>query len=129
RRAGHVIIDRSNRARAFEAYEQAARTVRGGISAIVFPEGTRSRSGELLPFKNAPFGLAIAAQVPVVPVYVDGTFRILPKGAWRLRRMPIRIRIGAPLATAGLTLDDRETLRQMAYAAILALQSEGGGTR
>ena len=128
-RAGHVIIDRSNRARAFEAYEQAARTVRGGISAIVFPEGTRSRSGELLPFKNAPFGLAIAAQVPVVPVYVDGTFRILPKGAWRLRRMPIRIRIGAPLATAGLTLDDRETLRQMAYAAILALQSEGGGTR
>ena len=128
-RAGHVIIDRSNRARAFEAYEQAARTVRGGISAIVFPEGTRSRSGELLPFKNAPFGLAIAAQVPVVPVYVDGTFRILPKGAWRLRRMPIRIRIGAPLATAGLTLDDRETLRQMAYTAILALQTEGGGTR
>src|SRR5438034_10489775 len=59
--AGHVAIDRFNRARAFEAYERAAAVIRGGISAVVFPEGTRSRTGELLPFKNAPFGLAIAA--------------------------------------------------------------------
>jgi 1-acyl-sn-glycerol-3-phosphate acyltransferase len=122
-RAGHVTIDRTNRARAFEAYDRAAATIRGGISAIVFPEGTRSRTGELLPFKNAPFGLAIAAQVPVVPVYVDGTFRILPKGAWRLHRMPIRVYIGAPLPTAGLTLDDREALRQRANDAIRALQA------
>jgi 1-acyl-sn-glycerol-3-phosphate acyltransferase len=123
-RAGHVTIDRTNRARAFEAYDRAARTVRGGISAIVFPEGTRSRTGELLPFKNAPFGLALAAQVPVVPVYVDGTFRILPKGGWRLHRMPIRIRIGAPISTAGLTLEDRDALRERAFAAIRALQEE-----
>ena len=122
-RAGHVTIDRTNRARAFEAYDRAAATIRGGISAIVFPEGTRSRTGELLPFKNAPFGLAIAAQVPVVPVYVDGTFRILPKGAWRLHRMPIRIRIGAPLPTAGLKMEDREGLRQRANDAIRALQA------
>jgi len=114
-RAGHVTIDRFNRKRAFEAYDRAAATIRGGISTIVFPEGTRSRSGELLPFKNAP--------VPIVPVYVHNTFQILPKGGWRLRRLPIRIRIGAPISTAGLTLDDREVLRDRVRAAIESLRA------
>jgi 1-acyl-sn-glycerol-3-phosphate acyltransferase len=122
--AGHVAIDRGSRKRAMEAYARAASVIRDlGVSTVVFPEGTRSRTGELLPFKNAPFGLAIAAQVPLVPVYVHDTFRILPKGAWRLRPMPIRISIGEPIATTGLTLDDRETLRERAHAAILALRA------
>jgi len=122
-RAGHVTIDRFNRGKAFEAYERAAQTIKGGISTIVFPEGTRSPTGELLPFKNAPFGLAIAAQVPLVPVYVHHTFEILPKRAWRMRRMPIKIRVGAPIPTAGLTLDDREQLRERTRAAIEALRA------
>ena len=123
RRAGHIMIDRFNRARAFEAYDQAAETIRSGISPIVFPEGTRSLTGELLPFKNAPFGLAIAAQVPVVPVYVDGTYRILPKGGLRLHPMPIRVQIGEPIPTAGLTPHDRDGLRDRVRVAILELKA------
>jgi 1-acyl-sn-glycerol-3-phosphate acyltransferase len=123
RRAGHIMIDRFNRARAFEAYEEAARTIRTGIAPIVFPEGTRSPTGELLPFKNGPFGLAITAQVPVVPVYVDGTYRIMPKGTFRIRPMPIRIAIGAPIATAGLSPGDREALRDRVRAAVLELKA------
>ena len=119
---GHVTIDRFNRARAFEAYERAAATIRGGISTIVFPEGTRSLTGELLPFKNAPFGLAIAAQVPLVPVYVHNTFEIKPKGQWGVRPRTIQVRVGKPIATAGLTLDDRDTLRDQARVAIEALR-------
>ncbi|MGH7538613.1 MAG: lysophospholipid acyltransferase family protein [Gemmatimonadales bacterium] len=122
--AGHVAIDRTNRRGAIEAYANAARIIRErGISAVVFPEGTRSRTGELLPFKNAPFGLAIAAQVPLVPVYVHDTFRILPKGAWRLRSAPIRVFLGTPIPTAELTLDQRETLRERARAAIVDLRA------
>ncbi len=121
--AGHVTIDRFNRGKAFAAYDRAAATIKGGISTIVFPEGTRSRTGELLPFKNAPFGLAIAAQVPLVPVYVHNTFEILPKGAWRMRRMPIRIRIGEPISTVGLTLEDRDQLRERTRAAIESLRA------
>lgn len=120
-RAGHVTIDREHKAHALEAYAKAAAAVRSGISAVVFPEGTRSRTGELLPFKNAPFGLAIAAQVPLVPVHVDGTFRIMPKGGRTLRPAPIRVRIGEPIVTAGLALSDRQTLRERARAAIAAL--------
>ena len=127
RRAGHVLIDRFNRARAFEAYDQAAATIRTGISAIVFPEGTRSPTGELLPFKNAPFGLAIAAQVPIVPVYVHGTYRILPKGSLRVRPQPIRLLVGEPIPTAGLLPGGREALRDRVRAAIVALRARVDG--
>jgi 1-acyl-sn-glycerol-3-phosphate acyltransferase len=121
--AGHVTIDRAHPARAIEAYERAAAVIRSGISAVVFPEGTRSRTGELLPFKNAPFGLAIAAQVPVVPVYVRDTFTIMPKGRFFLRPRPIRIVIGDPIATTGLTLERRQELRDRVRAAVLQLKA------
>ena len=123
RAAGHVAIDRTHRKRAFEAYDDAARTIQRGVSAVVFPEGTRSRTGELLPFKNAPFGLAIAARVPLVPVYVHDTFEIKPKGRVGLRPKPIRLRVGEPIPTAGLTLNDREQLRDRTRAAMLALRA------
>lgn len=123
--AGHVAIDRAARKKAFEAYDKAARTIRAGVSSIVvFPEGTRSRTGELLPFKNAPFGLAIAAQVPIVPVYVHHTFEILPKGGWRLRPRPIRLLVAPPIPTTGLKPEDRERLREQVRAAMVALQSK-----
>src|SRR5256886_8572410 len=125
RAVGHIPIDRAARKRAFEAYDEAARTIqRGTSSIIVFPEGTRSRTGELLPFKNAPFGLAIAAQVPIVPVYVHHTFEILRKGAWRLRPRPIRLLVGTPIATAGLEPGARERPRDQGPAALVALPSK-----
>jgi 1-acyl-sn-glycerol-3-phosphate acyltransferase len=123
RAAGHIGIDRTVKKRAFEAYDKVGQIVRGGISAIVFPEGTRSRTGELLPFKNAPFAFAIATQVPLVPVYVHNTFQILPKGGFWLRPRPIRILVGEPIATAGMTPEDRDRLRERVRAAILALKA------
>lgn len=120
-RAGHVSIERENKAQALDAYRRAAETVRSGISTVVFPEGTRSRTGELLPFKNAPFGLAIAAGVPLVPLFISGTFGILPKGRFLLQPATIRIAVGEPLATTGLTLADRQALRDQARATMAAL--------
>ena len=121
--AGHVTIDRAHAARALEAYHRAAEVIRSGVSAVVFPEGTRSRTGQLLPFKNAPFGLAIAAQVPVVPLYVRNTFEIMPKGRFFLRPRPIRVVVGEPIATAGMTGERRQELRDRVHAAILALKT------
>jgi 1-acyl-sn-glycerol-3-phosphate acyltransferase len=121
--AGHVTIDRAHPARAVDAYHRAAAVIQSGISAVVFPEGTRSRTGELLPFKNAPFGLAIAAQVPIVPVYVRNTFEIMPKGRLLLRPRPIQIEVGDPIPTAGMALERRQELRDRVHTAILGLKA------
>jgi 1-acyl-sn-glycerol-3-phosphate acyltransferase len=86
--AGHIFIDRGNRQKAFSAYDEAAQAIRKGMSAIVFPEGTRSKTGELQSFKKGPFVLAIAAQVPVIPTYCAGTFTLLPRGTVRITPHP-----------------------------------------
>jgi 1-acyl-sn-glycerol-3-phosphate acyltransferase len=110
RAAGHIYIDRQKRQSAFGSYQKAAEIVKGGISALIFGEGTRSRTGNLLPFKKGPFVLAIAAQVPVIPVYVAHTFGILPKGEWRIRPHPITLYFGEPIPTAGMDYEDRKEL-------------------
>jgi 1-acyl-sn-glycerol-3-phosphate acyltransferase len=118
RNAGHIIIDRQNRPAAFEAYEEAAQGIRAGLSAVVFAEGTRSRTGRLQPFKKGPFVLAIAAGVPVVPVYCAHTFDILPKGSFRIRPRPVAVYFGAPIPTDELTYADRERLRDETHRVI-----------
>jgi len=121
--AGHIYIDRQNRAQAIEAYEEVAGWIRDGLSTVVFPEGTRSRTGRLLPFKKGPFVLGLAAQVPVVPVYVSNTFQILPKAHVLLRPQPITIHFDEPIPTAGMTYDDREQLLERSHAAIVRMRA------
>ena len=108
--AGHIYIDRQQREAAFESYERAASVIQQGMSALIFAEGTRSRTGNLLPFKKGPFVLAIAAQVPALPVYCAHTFGILPKGHIRVRPRPITLYFGEPIETAGMSYEDRDEL-------------------
>lgn len=99
---GFIPIDRSNRGSAIRSLRKAAQRMRGGLSILVFPEGTRGPGGgRLLPFKKGGFHLALEAGVPVVPVVVMGTDRIMPKGSRRVGRGSIRVRIGEPIETAG----------------------------
>ena len=122
KRAGHIPIDRQNRRAAFDAYGGAVRLIREGTRAIIFGEGTRSRDGTLLPLKKGPFVLAIQAGVPVVPVYLEGTYSVLPKGSISLRPQPIRVSIGEPLPTDGLEYADREALSHRCRESLLALR-------
>jgi len=117
----HISIDRANRSSAFAAYDRAADQIRGGTSAIVFAEGTRSRDGKLKAFKKGPFVLAIAAQAPVVPVLCDDTFERLPKGSISPRPGTVRVKIGQPIPTVGLDYEAREQLADRTRAALLEL--------
>ena len=108
--AGFVPLERGNRDQSLPAIERAADGLRGGNSFLIFPEGTRSRTGELLPFKKGGFILAIKAQAPVVPVAISGARAAMRKGSLIIRPVRVRVSLGAPVETTGLTLDDRDAL-------------------
>jgi 1-acyl-sn-glycerol-3-phosphate acyltransferase len=121
RRARHIPIKRQVKSQAFSAYDEAAHLIQSGISAVVFAEGTRSRDGKLQPFKRGPFVLAIAAQVPVVPVYCENTFALMPKGCFSPRPGTVILHIGAPIPTAGLRYDDRAALAERTRAELIKM--------
>ena len=82
--------------------DRAAESIRAGNSFLIFPEGTRSRTAELLPFKKGGFIMAIKAQAPIVPVAVSGGRSAMQKGSWFVRPVMVDVRIGEPVETAGL---------------------------
>ncbi len=125
----HLAIDRHNRASAVAAYEQAAGMIREGISAIVFPEGTRSPDGHLQEFKKGPFVLAIVAQVPVVPLWIAGAREALPRGTLRLRPGPIEVRVGPSIPTVGLSYEDRDELVKALSGCDAGAAGNGNGKR
>ncbi len=124
RALGHVRLDRTNLKAAIEAYEIASKYIREQkLSVLVFPEGTRSRTGLLQPLKAGPFVLAIQSGAPIVPVYVAGTFGILPKGSIRVRPSAVHVGVAPPIPTAALTLEQREWLRDRARAEVARLRA------
>lgn len=98
--AGAIFVDRSNRERAVASLHAAAMKVKGGRNVVIFPEGTRTTTGDLLPFKKGGFNLALDAGVPIVPVATVGGFRILPKGGRRVRPGHYEVRFGEPVDPA-----------------------------
>jgi len=95
--AGFIFIDRSRIHASRKSLKLAATRIREGQSVVAFPEGTRSRTGQLLPFKKGAFTLAFGAGVPVVPFAIQGGPEILPKGTWRVRGGDYHICLGVPL--------------------------------
>lgn len=114
--AGILKIDRSNRKQAFNTLKRAEELIRKHrLSILAFPEGTRSRDGRVHPFKKGPFVLAINTKVPVLPVSIIGTFRVLPKGTIRLRPGRIQVLIHPPIPTDGMQYRDRNKLMEQTY--------------
>ncbi|PYR66521.1 MAG: 1-acyl-sn-glycerol-3-phosphate acyltransferase [Acidobacteria bacterium] len=122
---GYVPIDRENRERAMESIARGAESLRAGNSFLIFPEGTRSRTGHLLPFKKGGFIMAIQAQVPVVPVAVQGGRAAMRKGSTIVRTVHVSVRIGEPIPTKGLTVDDRDILIERVRGAIRGMLDQG----
>jgi 1-acyl-sn-glycerol-3-phosphate acyltransferase len=108
--AGFVPLERANSGQSLPAVDRAAKALAGGRSFVIFPEGTRSRTGDLLPFKKGGFVMAIQAQAPVVPVAVSGSGDALKRGSMVIRPGTIRVEFAPPIPTAGLTFADRSDL-------------------
>jgi 1-acyl-sn-glycerol-3-phosphate acyltransferase len=116
--AGFVPLERANRAQSFPAVEAAAVALRQGASFLIFPEGTRSRTGELLPFKKGGFVMAIGGQAPIVPVSVSGGRSAMRKGSPLIWPVTVTVAFGPPIPTKGLSFEDRDALIARTRAAI-----------
>jgi 1-acyl-sn-glycerol-3-phosphate acyltransferase len=122
---GFVPIERNDRESAMRSIAKGAESLRAGNSFLIFPEGTRSRSGDLLPFKKGGFIMAIDAQVPIVPVAISGGRAAMQKGSPIVRPVRVSVRIGTPIPTTGLTLNDRDALIARVRGEVQRLLGEG----
>lgn len=95
---GHVFVERGVHQKAVEAIDRAAEDIRNGGSIVIFPEGTRSRRREVLPFKKGGFHLAKKARVPIVPIGLRGTAEVLPKHEKGLVPGTVEVHVGEPIA-------------------------------
>ena len=125
RMGGFIPIDRSRKESAMRSIEAGARSLQAGNSFLIFPEGTRSETDEMLPFKKGGFIMAIKAGAPIVPVGIQGGRAAMRRGSTIIRPVTVSIRVGKPIETAHLTLDDRDALIARVRGAIAGLLAEG----
>jgi 1-acyl-sn-glycerol-3-phosphate acyltransferase len=123
RMAGDIPVERGDGDSTRGAMATCARWIERGVPVMLFPEGTRSRDGQMLPFKDGAFRLAIETGADVLPVAVSGTATALPKHSWKFGRSRGRVTVGTPLSTAGMTLSDVETLKARARTEIASLRA------
>jgi 1-acyl-sn-glycerol-3-phosphate acyltransferase len=126
RAAKHIAVDRADSAGARAVLKKAALGMANGISLVVFPEGTRSPDARLLPFKRGGFWLAAKNNVPIVPVTITGSHKLLPKGEWRLRPGTVEVHVGAPIATTGRRVGELSSLVAEVRGVIEANLSRNG---
>ncbi len=123
KRAGYVSLDRENPRKALKAMDEAAHKIQNGTNILVFPEGTRSVDGKLLPFKKGAFSLALKAGVPIVPVGICGTSALQPEGY----QVPVKggtvsIQLGEPIAIQGRGVSYKDDVAHTVRARIEELR-------
>jgi 1-acyl-sn-glycerol-3-phosphate acyltransferase len=120
--AGFVPVDRRRTEKAADVFLLLERRVKAGHSILVFPEGTRSRSGELQAFKRSGFLLALRTGLSIVPIAVSGARDVVGANSLWIRRVPVAIRFGEPIPTASLTVSDQKPLMDRVREEILRLR-------
>jgi len=127
---GDIPLRRGDRTSVMQMLAECRRTLAAGVPVMLFPEGTRSPDGRLLPFKDGAFSLAIAAGVPVLPLAVSGTRQCRPKGSPWFGDADARVEILEPVPTEGLGMGDvprlRDQVRDRIANAVVRLREELG---
>lgn len=104
----HIMVDRGKGSEAMKSIDRAANDIRSGGQVLLFAEGTRTRDGKMLPFKRGAFSLATKSRVPIVPVTINGSFKILPKGSFDIRPSNITVIVESPIDTTAINTREDE---------------------
>lgn len=104
----HIIVDRKKGTEALKSLDRAAGAVKEGGQVLLFAEGTRTRDGKLQQFKRGAFTLAAKSGVPIIPLTINGSYNILPKGSFDIRPAHIEIVIGEPIETTSIATREQE---------------------
>jgi 1-acyl-sn-glycerol-3-phosphate acyltransferase len=121
RRSGQIPVDLENPKKSIRSLNRAVDVMKNGMRLVIFPEGGRSETGQLQPFMGGAFFAAIKAKVDVVPMAIVGTYETLKMNTWHIKPRPVRLLVGAPIRTDGLSIRDTEALTDQAREAIAGL--------
>jgi 1-acyl-sn-glycerol-3-phosphate acyltransferase len=124
RMAGDVLVQRDDRNSRYGSVQQIRDRLSKRVSVMIFPEGTRSKTGELLPFRNGAFKIAIDTGTPILPMALAGTAPALTKGSLVMGRSRAEVRVLEPIETAGMTQSDLPALRDRVQQLIAATRDE-----
>ena len=114
----YIGIDRGRGPKAMRSLEEAIGTIRNGASVFLYAEGTRTRDGKLQPFKRGAFNIAVRAGIPVIPLTINGTFPILPKGSIVIRPHPVELVLDDPIPVTGEGKEEEIRLMEQVEAAM-----------
>lgn len=117
-RIGHVYIDRKNQEAAIKSLETAKGQIHSGTSVLFFPEGTRTDSSALKPFKKGAFKMALDLGLPVLPITLNGADYVMPNKTLSLMPGTVEMTIHPSISTEGMTDDDIEDLMQKSFIAV-----------
>lgn len=117
-RVGHVYIDRKNKEAAIQSLEAAKEKIKNGTSVLFFPEGTRTESSAVKPFKKGAFKMALDLGLPVLPITLSGADHVMPTKTLDLMPGKVDMTIHEPISTKEMTEDDIEVLMQQSFDAI-----------
>jgi len=126
-RSGQVSIDQSSARAGVASLGRGAKTLEAGMPLVIFPEGGRAATGELQPMAAGAAWMAIRAQVPIVPLTLVGTYELLPIHVYVLRPRPLKLIVGEPISTVGMTTKDAEALMERVRGVIHTTYVENHG--
>ncbi len=117
-RSGQVPIDQSSARAGVASLGKGVKTLQAGLPLVIFPEGGRAATGELQVMAAGAAWIAIKAQVPLVPLTLVGTYELLPIHVYALRPRPLKLIVGEPISTIGMTTKDAEKLTERLHRVI-----------
>lgn len=106
--AGHIYIDRSSKMAAARSLKEAEKQLHGGVCVVIFPEGTRTQTGEVGRFKRGAFSIASDLELPILPISLTGCYEVMPKGCWYAQRAKVIMHIGKEFDLKDYPEEDRQ---------------------